>query len=274
MQKVPAGTLDQKTFDRVRTLIYQRAGISLGDSKQAMVYGRLAKRLRKLPHSSIDEYLDVLDDPEAEEWQHFTNALTTNLTSFFREPHHFEHLAQELCNASSQQKFRIWCTASSTGEEPYSIAMVVAEVANRGPRETQIVASDIDTQVLAQAASGVYPLDRIDDLSGARTRAFFQRGIGPQDGLCRVRPALRKNMSFMQINLLAPKWPLDPGLDVIFCRNVLIYFDKPTQQQVVRRFAQALKPGGILYVGHSESQFACDDMLKLVNRTTYQRILQ
>ncbi|MGJ8668577.1 MAG: CheR family methyltransferase [Oceanococcus sp.] len=272
--QVQTSTLDQKAFERVRTLIYQRAGISLGESKQAMVYGRLSKRLRQLQQSSLDDYLDELDNPHAEEWQHFTNALTTNLTSFFREAHHFDHLAQVLRQSTSQDRFRIWCTASSTGEEPYSIAMVAEEAGRTGPRKTEILASDIDTQVLSRAAEGVYQLDRIEGLSNSRKKAFFQRGIGPRDGYCRIRPQLRKKLSFEQINLLHTAWPIETGLDVIFCRNVLIYFDKPTQSELVRRFAAYLKPGGILYVGHSESQFACEDQLRIIDRTTYQKVVQ
>lgn len=269
-----SSTLEPQAFERVRGLIYQRAGIALGDSKQAMVQGRLAKRLRALQQSSLDDYLDQLDDPNAEEWQHFTNALTTNLTAFFREPHHFEHLAKTLAAARGKSDFRIWCTASSTGEEPYSIVMVAEEARAHGPRKYQLLASDIDTRVLQDAAQGVYPLERIEGLSKARTQKFFQRGRGPRQGYCRLRPELRSKVDFQQINLLDANWPVEPGLDVIFCRNVLIYFDKDTQRALVRRFAQLLAPGGMLYVGHSESQFGCEDQLRLVDRTSYQKVAQ
>lgn len=264
--------LDQRTFDRVRGLIYDRAGISLGESKKAMVVGRLAKRLRALGEDSLDTYLSILDDPNSDEWQNFTNALTTNLTSFFRESHHFDHLAQVLRQARGQDLFRIWCCASSTGEEPYSIAMTVAEVGTQGPRKVEIMSSDIDTNVLERAAIGIYTLDRIDGLSKKRIKQFLLKGKGPRQGYCKVRPSLQKNMSFHQVNLLSDRWHISGPLDVIFCRNVMIYFDKPTQQKLVRRFSNLLVPGAYLYVGHSESQFGCEDLLKPVGRTTYQRM--
>lgn len=268
----PDQQLDRKTFERVRGLIHQRAGIALGDSKQAMVQGRLAKRLRALRVDSLPSYLDQLDgNPQSDEWQHFTNALTTNLTAFFRESHHFEHLAQQLRLAKGQDLFRIWCSASSTGEEPWSIAMVVDEVGQQGPRKVEIMATDIDTQVLQTAAQGIYQLERIEGLSVARRQRFFLKGQGPKLGRCRVRPALLKRVQFQQLNLLSGRWPIEAPLDVVFCRNVMIYFDKASQRDLVRRFAALLKPGGHLYVGHSESQFHCEDVLDLVERTTYRR---
>lgn len=266
-------SFDRQTFERVRGLIYQRAGIALGDSKQAMVQGRLAKRLRALSLDSLPCYLDQLDqDPDSAEWQHFTNALTTNLTAFFREPHHFEHLAQQLRAAQGQDVFRIWCSASSTGEEPWSIAMVADEVAAQGPRRVEIIASDIDTQVLNTAAHGIYPLERIEGLSKARRQRYFLKGTGPNVGRCRIRPQLLRRVQFQQVNLLAPQWPVPAALDVVFCRNVMIYFDKLTQRDLVRRFAAHIKPGGYLYVGHSESQFQCDDLFEMVGRTSYRRL--
>lgn len=269
----PDQQLDRRTFERVRGLIYQRAGIALGDSKQAMVQGRLAKRLRALRLESLPSYLDQLDgNPNSDEWQHFTNALTTNLTSFFREAHHFDHLATVLRQARGQDLFRIWCSASSTGEEPWSIAMVVDEVGAHGPRRVEIIASDIDTQVLQTAAQGIYPIERIEDLAKARRQRFFLKGQGPNAGRCRIRPELLKKVQFQQVNLLAPKWPVRAPLDVVFCRNVMIYFDKAAQRELVRRFAALLSPGGHLYVGHSESQFQSEDLFAMVGRTTYRRL--
>ncbi len=265
--------LDRRTFERVRGLIHRRAGIALGDSKHAMVQGRLAKRLRALRMDSLPAYLDGLDsDPQADEWQHFTNALTTNLTAFFREPHHFEHLAEQLRQARDQALFRIWCSASSTGEEAWSIAMIADEVGRQGPRRVEIIASDIDTQVLNTAAQGVYPLDRIEGLSMARRQRFFLKGRGPNTGLCRIRPGVCDRVSFCQVNLLAPSWPVEAPLDAVFCRNVMIYFDKPSQRDLVRRFGALIRPDGFLYVGHSESQFHCEDMFEMVGRTSYRRL--
>jgi chemotaxis protein methyltransferase CheR len=218
-----------RDFERVRGLIYKRAGISLADSKQEMVYSRLARRLRA---TGIDSFAKYLDDLEAgrlgEEWESFTNALTTNLTSFFREAHHFPLLADHV--KGKREPLTIWCSASSTGEEPYSIAMTVCEAFNTLTPNVQIVATDIDTNVLATAANGVYGMDRLDKMSPERQRRFFLKGKGDREGMARVRPELRNMITFKQLNLLADSWPISGQFDAIFCRNVMIYFDKATQR--------------------------------------------
>ncbi|MDP2057058.1 MAG: CheR family methyltransferase, partial [Thiobacillus sp.] len=221
-----------RDFARVRALIYKQAGISLSESKQEMVYSRLARRLRAKGLSSFEEYLDGLENGrDGDEWEAFTNALTTNLTSFFREAHHFPLLAEHMLNMKAP--LSIWCSASSTGEEPYSIAMTVCEVFGTLTPPVSIIATDIDTNVLETAANGVYPIERIDKMAQDRVKRFFQRGRGERSGLVRVRPELRQLVTFKPLNLLASCWPVSGAFDVIFCRNVMIYFDKQTQSQIL-----------------------------------------
>ena len=257
-------------FERVRALIHQRAGISLADSKQEMVYSRLARRLRATGIVSFGHYLDDLEGGRlGEEWEAFTNALTTNLTSFFREAHHFPLLAEHL-KSVREQPLTIWCSASSTGEEPYSIAMTACEAFNSLSPPVQIIATDIDTSVLAVGERGVYALDRLDKMSPERARRFFQRGKGAQEGMVRVRPELRQLVTFKPLNLLAERWPLTGQFDVIFCRNVMIYFDKPTQRKILARFVPLMKPRALLFAGHSENFLYVSESLKLRGKTVYE----
>ena len=261
----------QHDFARVRELIHQRAGIALADSKREMVYSRLARRLRATGIDSFAVYLDRLAEAGNEDEQTaFVNALTTNLTSFFREAHHFPILADYLRAASAP--VAIWCCASSTGEEPYSIAMTVCDAFGTLKPPARIVATDIDTNVLATAGDGVYPLDRIDKLTPEQKRRFFLKGTGPQQGLVRVRPELRQLVEFSSLNLLAPQWPLHGPFDVIFCRNVMIYFDKPTQAKILARFAPMLKPDGLLFAGHSENFSYVSRDFRLRAKTVYQLV--
>ena len=258
-----------RDFERVRALIHQRAGIALADSKQEMVYSRLARRLRATGIGSFVAYLDALErGTSSSEWEAFTNALTTNLTSFFREAHHFPILADHLKGCGGQ--LRMWCSASSTGEEPYSMAMTACEVFNTLTPPVQIIATDIDTNVLATAASGVYNADRLDKMSPERARRFFQKGKNEQAGLVRVRQELRQMVSFKKLNLLGNDWPLEGQFDVIFCRNVMIYFDKPTQGKILDRFAPLMKSDGLLFAGHSENFSYVTDAFKLRGKTVYE----
>jgi chemotaxis protein methyltransferase CheR len=258
-----------RDFVRVRTLIYRQAGISLAESKQEMVYSRLARRLRAKGLNTFEEYLDGLESGRDNgEWEAFTNALTTNLTSFFREAHHFPILAEHLKNTKAP--LSIWCSASSTGEEPYSIAMTACETFGTLTPPVSIVATDIDTNVLETAANGVYPAERIDKMAQDRVKRFFQRGKGERDGLVRVRPELRQLVSFKPLNLLAGSWPLSGPFDVIFCRNVMIYFDKPTQGQILSRFVPLMKPAGLLFAGHSENFMYASDAFRLRGKTVYE----
>jgi chemotaxis protein methyltransferase CheR len=257
-------------FERVRKLIYEHAGISLSPAKQDMVYSRLARRLRETRLKSFGEYLALLERGDKSEWEKFVNSLTTNLTSFFREPHHFPVFAEHLKKLQGRSPIKVWCSAASTGEEPYSIAMTAVETFNSFNTPVAIIASDLDTNVLATAAKGVYPLDRIDKLSPERLSRFFVRGTGTQDGFYTVRPELRRMVSFQRLNLLEPNWSIRGPLDVLFCRNVMIYFDKPTQYKILSRFAPLLAENGLLFAGHSESFLHAADLFHSQGKTVYE----
>lgn len=256
-------------FARIKALIYKKAGISLHDGKHAMVYSRVSRRLRETGHSSFASYLDWLEQHDGHEWQEFINALTTNLTSFFREQHHFDIL-RDLLAAGRTQPWRIWCSAASTGEEPYSLAMTCTEVLGANGNY-QIINSDIDTKVLATAARGVYKTENIKGLSQERLQRFFMRGKGSNAGLARVKPELQKHMEFMTINLIHDL-PFREPFDVVFCRNVMIYFDGPTQRQVLERIHRVMKPGGKLFVGHAENFSDARSLFVLRGKTVYERI--
>lgn len=258
-----------RDFERVRALIYKRAGIALAESKQEMVYSRLARRLRATGIRSFQSYLDSLESgQDSEEWEAFTNALTTNLTSFFREAHHFPILADHV--RSAKEPLLIWCAASSTGEEPYSIAITLCEALGSLAPQAHVIATDIDTNVLTTGANGVYPIDRLEKMSPERVKRFFLKGKGAQDGLVRVRPELRQMVTFKQLNLLSDDWPVSGPFDAIFCRNVMIYFDKPTQGKILARFAPMMKPDGLLFAGHSENFLYVSDAFKLRGKTVYE----
>lgn len=258
---------DRNDFDAVRRILHQLTGIKLADSKDSMVYSRLARRIRALKLNSFQGYLGYLQQHAAETEQ-FINALTTNLTSFFREPHHFDILARYL-KAHPQTK-SIWCAASSTGEEPYSIAMVVAETFGRFDVPLQIIASDIDSQVLQKAKAGVYAAERISGLSEQRCKQFFHRGTGSKEGMVKVVPELQRMVQFRQLNLLAPKWDLRGPFDIIFCRNVMIYFDKPTQLTILERMVKLIPPHGLYIAGHSENFSSATHLVKSAGSTTYK----
>ena len=256
-------------FERVRKLIYQHAGISLSPVKQDMVYSRLARRLRATGKSSFADYLDALEKNGGDEWERFVNSLTTNLTSFFREPHHFPIFAEHLRKLGTRRPIRVWCSAASTGEEPYSIAITVAETFGSNASHVSIMASDLDTNVLATAQKGVYPIERVDKLSPERLRKFFLRGTGAQEGYVSVRPELKNMIQFQRINLLDQSYAVKGPLDVIFCRNVMIYFDKPTQYKILSRFAPLMQPDGLMFAGHSESFLHAADLFKSQGKTVY-----
>jgi chemotaxis protein methyltransferase CheR len=259
-------------FNRVRELIYQRAGISLHAGKQAMVYSRLSRRLRETGYKTFASYLQWLEHPNGaagdEEWQEFVNCLTTNLTSFFREEHHFHELARDL-KGRNARPLRIWCNAASTGEEPYSIAMTVSEAI--GTTGVSIFASDIDTKVLATASRGVYAADS-RGLSAERLKTHFLRGKGTNSGFIRVKPELAKIIDFKPHNLMDVRWSLGDPFDIVFCRNVMIYFDGPTQRKVLERIHRVMKPGSLLYVGHSENFSEARDLFHLRGKTIYERV--
>lgn len=257
-------------FERVRTLIYQHAGISLGPIKQEMVYGRLVRRVRALGCSSFAQYLAHLEAGDEAEWESFVNSLTTNLTAFFRDAHHFDILLRHLRQLKTRP-LRIWCAAAASGEEAYSIAMTACEAFDTLTPPVSIIASDIDTQVLAVAEQGVYPIDRVEKLSAKRLRRFFLKGRGAQAGYARVRPELQQLVHFTRINLLDARLPLRGPFDAIFCRNVMIYFDKATQYAILKKFAPLLCGDGLLFSGPSENFLNAGDLFRPLGRTVYER---
>jgi chemotaxis protein methyltransferase CheR len=259
-------------FERIRALIRERAGICLSPTKHEMVYSRLARRLRARGVSRFSEYVALLDGSDPAEWQAFVNALTTNLTSFFRESHHFSELAAHVEGLRRQRNpyVSVWCCASSTGEEPYSIAMTLIDAFGSYTPPVSIIATDVDTSVLATAEAGIYPPDRVAKLSDDQVRRFFLRSSG-DTGPVMVRPEMRRLVKFRQVNLLEPQWPVRGPFDAIFCRNVMIYFDKATQRRVVERLAPLLHTDGLLFAGHSESLVHSAHVLKLRGNTVYER---
>ena len=267
--------LTPSDFERIRRLIYARAGISLHEGKQAMVYSRLSRRLRELRHPNFASYLDALERGTGaageEEWQEFVNSLTTNLTSFFREEHHFHALHEEL-SAKRGRPIRIWCNAASTGEEPYSIAMIAAEALGPAISQVTLLCTDIDTKVLQKAQRGVYDAE-CKGLSMDRLKRHFLKGTGNNQGSIRVKPELAKLPQFRVFNLMSPQWSgLGEAFDIVFCRNVMIYFDNETQRKVLEKIHAAMKPKGTLYVGHSENFTDCRDLFVLRGKTVYERV--
>ena len=260
--------LTEQDFSRIRELIYQRAGIVLAEHKREMVYSRLAKRLRHHGLTHFGDYLARLErQPEAREWEAFTNALTTNLTAFFREAHHFPLLSRHV--AERRDQVRVWSAAASTGEEPYSIAMTLREALGARADQARVVATDIDTDALNRAREGIYGMEQVAKLEEGRIKRFFQKGSGRRAGFARVRPEVAAMVEYKSLNLLAPGWPIEGPFDAIFCRNVMIYFDKPTQAKILQRFAPLLKPDGLLFAGHSENFSYISDAFRLRGQTVY-----
>lgn len=243
--------LSEKDLCRIGELIYQRAGIVVNKQKHGMVYNRLSRRLRELKIESFGRYIQLLEsNPNSPEWQCFINALTTNLTSFFREAYHFPILAEHA--RSRPVNYSVWCAAASTGEEPCSIAITLNDALGPALAGPRVWATDIDTDVLAKARSGIYRLSDIAGLSQSQKQTYFMRGTGEQRERVRVKRELLSSIHYQQLNLLNSEWDIPAPFDAIFCRNVMIYFDKNTQQRLLKRFAKLLKPNGILFAGHSE----------------------
>lgn len=259
-------------FERVRKLIYAHAGISLSTSKRQLVYSRLGRRLRTLGIVRFGEYLDYLEGGGADEWEAFTNALTTNLTSFFREAHHFPILAEHVARAAARSTLTLWCSACSTGEEPYSMAMTVIDALGSVTPPVRILATDVDTNVLGKAERGVYPAESAEKLPDGYARKFFVKGTGTHAGFMKVRPEVQRLITFRPINLLHDSWPIRGPLDAIFCRNVMIYFDKPTQYGILKKFAPLFREDGLLFAGHSESFHHAADLFRLRGKTVYEPV--
>jgi chemotaxis protein methyltransferase CheR len=257
-------------FRVISARVYNFSGIRLPEAKREMVYARLSRRLRSLRITSFDDYLRFLE-LEPAEWEHCTNALTTNVTSFYRESHHFDTLAAHArATASDTQPFRVWSAGCSSGEEPYTIAMCLSEAIPGG--NFQVLATDLDTQVLASAREGVYPMKSVLALTPERQKRFFLRGSGRFEGQARVRRDLAAHVQFERLNLMDAEWPVDGGFDAIFCRNVMIYFDKPTQRRLIERYWSLLGPAGLFFAGHAESLLDNGRHFRLRGQTVYERV--
>lgn len=253
--------------------VRQHCGIAMGEHKRQLLQGRLQRRLRALGLEGFDEYCELLRRDPDSELDEFVSAVSTNVTAFFREPHHFEYLAGQLREWLGRRpggRLRIWSAGCSTGEEPYSIAMVLAEAleAHHGPADALILATDLSPAALETARRGVYPLQRLDAVGHERRRRWLQRGTGAQAGFARVHPRLAELVRLRQLNLLDP-WPMRGRFDAIFCRNVVIYFDAETKQRLFERFDGALQQHGKLFLGHSESMHGLSDRFALAGRTIY-----
>ncbi|MBK9131981.1 MAG: protein-glutamate O-methyltransferase CheR [Gammaproteobacteria bacterium] len=263
-------------FDFIRRVVVEQTGITLSEQKRELVYGRLAKRLRTLDLQSFAQYCSYLEQ-SPDELHELVNAITTNLTSFFREPYHFDYLRENLLpellrrNAQSR-RIRIWSAGCSTGEEPYSIAMVLRDALPAGQGwDAKILATDIDSNVLARAQQGMYAQERASGIPERYQRRSFHKGQGDNAGMLRVSDEVRSLITFRQLNLMQ-EWPMKGPFDVIFCRNVVIYFDKPTQRRLFNRYADLLVDGGHLFIGHSETLFKVCDRFTLIGRTIYRKL--
>ncbi len=268
--------LSDSEFKQLREIVHARTGIALSEAKRELVYGRLARRLRRLNLNSFTDYCRLVERPDSDELQELTNAITTNLTSFFREDYHFKQLADEALpyaesNRAGTRRVRLWSAGCSTGEEPYSLAIVLREaLAHLSTWDIKLLATDIDSKVVATAAEGVYAADRFKGVSNERMRTWFRQSAG-RPGFHEACTEIKELITFKQLNLL-DRWPMQGPFDIIFCRNVVIYFDKDTQRRLFDRMADLQEPGGWLFIGHSENLLNVTRRYKLVGRTVYRRV--
>lgn len=247
---LPKAEADDLT--RAVQTLRRRTGIVLGEHKLDMAARTLGLHAHHLGLGTVRDYLSLLEqNPLAPEWDRFISAFTINHTAFFREQHHFKTLAEFA--RGRKKPFSVWCCASSTGEEPYTIAMTILDAWGLSEDGLSVIATDIDTQAIAQARKGVYTLDRVKPVPVEFLRKYFLRGTGKQSGMAMIKPLIRNMVEFQELNLVAPTWPLNQKFDAIFCRNTMIYFDKTTQTKILERFVPLLKPDGLLFAGHSEN---------------------
>ncbi len=259
----------QHDFERSARVLRARAGIVIGNHKHEMAARTLGMRTKAMGMSSAREYLDHLEhNPHSPEWEAFVNAFTINHTAFYREQHHFDILGKFA--RARKKPFSVWCCASSTGEEPYTIAMTLRESCLQPDVGVSILATDIDTRAIERAQEGVYSLERAQPIPESYLKKYFQRGMGQQAGMVRAKPTIRDMIDFQTFNLLSSNWPIDQKFDAIFCRNTMIYFDKPTQTRILERFAPMLKPGGLLFAGHSENFTYLTNAFRLQGQTVYE----
>lgn len=272
-----AFTLNDAEFNEVRAVIKEMTGINMSESKRQLIYRRLTGRLKARNIGTVREYLAFLKSGDEMELELFSNAVTTNLTSFFREQHHFDFLANNIIpeiianKGSGSRRVRIWSAGCSTGEEPYSIAITLREAMHDlAAWDAKLLATDLDSDVLATSKAGIYPLDRVEQIPEARLKRWFQKGSGDKGAIVRARPELQELITFKRLNLMQ-EWPIRGPFDVIFCRNVIIYFDKPTQRVLMNRYADLLEEGGYLILGHSESLHNVSDRFNLLGKTVYRK---
>lgn len=279
MNSIPESTLSAEAYRVIVDLVYEHSRIKLGNDKQALLSSRLGKRLRHLGLSSFDEYCTVLRSPHSnDEIGELIDLISTNHTRFYREPDHFHFLTEKILPRlvpeliARRSGLRIWSAASSSGEEPYTLAIVLAEFLRAHPPiEWQICASDISRRMLDVAKQGIYRMETVEPVPAELLKRYFQKGVGPQEGKCRVKSELRDKIRYDRINLFQDDYPIPPKQHVIFCRNVMIYFDVPSREQAVKRLTRHLAPGGFLIVGHSESLMGISHGLQSVRQGVYQK---
>lgn len=269
-QVISISPITSEEFEGFKRLIYQHAGIALTSEKMVMVASRLAKRLDYYGLNTYGDYYGLATGPDfPDEFQMLVNILTTNETYFFREPKHFEFFRDNILKPWRGDRFRVWSAASSSGEEAYSLAMVMAE--NMGMREWEVFASDLSTRVLDTARTGIYPMERLQNLDNRLMEKYCLKGVRSHEGKFRIDRKLRERVTFEQVNLMSPLPATLGKFEVIFLRNVLIYFDQDTKKQVVERLAAALKPGGYFFISHSESLYRVTDRLELIQPSIYRK---
>ena len=270
--------MTDKDFETIKTLAKQRSGIELGEHKKEMIYSRIVRRIRALDMTDFKTYLEYLEENPGAELTNFINAITTNLTSFFRESHHFDYLKNTVLpevikKKKTQRRLRIWSAGCSTGEEPYSIAMTLHGCFEKDRWDAKILATDLDTNVLSHGRRGVYSKERIGNMDSQLVKKYFvePRGSANADSM-EARDSIKNLITFNHLNLLG-EWPMKGKFDVIFCRNVVIYFSKDTQRELFERYANILEPDGYLFIGHSESLHGVSKRFASVGRTIYRKLM-
>lgn len=267
--------MNKKTFDKFKDLVYEKSGITLGPQKVALVTARVSKRMRALDIVDHDEYLQyVMRDQTANELIHLLDSISTNVTSFYREPAHYDLLAKliEQWKIAEKPRFRIWCAASSTGEEPYCLAITALEALGRPHPDFRILATDISTRVLEQAVRGQYSNAKMEPVPVALRQKYFTKVGSGDNAMYTARDELKRIISFNRLNLAAPPFPMKGPMDVVFCRNVMIYFDTAVRTRLLQEIHRLLKPGGYLMIGHSESLAGINVPMKAVQPAVYQRM--
>ncbi len=282
MLNIQSNQLSQKEYELFKNLVYEQTGISLGEKKKELVKTRLGKRLRKTGIPTFKDYYNYVTSSENgsnEELISLIDAISTNKTSFFRENEHFIFLRETLipeilnnCKKSGKKKIRVWSAGCSSGEEPYTMAIVFHEnIKNLSTWDLKILATDISTRMLDKARAGIYKMETLQDVPIGMRKAYFQAGVGENAGLCKVKKHLKDFVLFRRLNLMMPTYPFKGLFDFIFCRNVIIYFDKATQEGLMRKYNRYLKPGGYLFLGHSEGLTGISSGFKYVKPSVYQK---